>query len=123
MKKLMLVVLFGGGVAFAQQKAPPKPVNVKVPPIPPSTDDLLVAELAKAAWTPADKMGLPAGAQMALIGADPTTTGTTVYLKTPGGYKMPAHWNTHGQHIVVVSGKGTITINGKASPLLPGTYL
>jgi quercetin dioxygenase-like cupin family protein len=120
MKKLMLVLLLGG-VAFADQKAA-KPTTVKLPPVPPSTDDLLVAELAKAAWTPADKMGYPAGAQMALIGADPTTTGTTVYLKTPGGYKMPAHWHTHNQHLVVISGKGTFTINGKPSPMVAGTY-
>src|SRR3954447_3063166 len=113
MKNLMLVLLLGG-VAFADQKEQ-KPANVKLAPLPPSTDDVLVAELAKAAWTPA--VGYPTGAQVALIGQDPTTTGNTVYLKTPGGYKMPSHWHTHGQHLVVVSGKGTFILNGKSAPM------
>jgi quercetin dioxygenase-like cupin family protein len=120
MKRLLLVCLLAGA-AHADQKG--KPVNVKLPPLPPSTDDLLVADLAKAAWTPSEKMGYPAGAQFALIGQDPGTTGPTMYMKTTGGYKIPLHWHTHGERVVVVSGKGTVTLAGKATPFTAGTFV
>src|SRR5262245_34237172 len=99
MKKLAFLMLAFSTVALAQKPAPTdkgKPVTIKVPPLPPSVNDLLFADPAHAAWTPADKLGYPAGAQVALIGQDPVSTGPTMYMKASPGYKMPLHWHTHG---------------------------
>jgi hypothetical protein len=121
MKKL-LVILMLGSVALAD---PPKgkQVQLKVPPLPPSTDDLLLADPAKAGWVPSEKMNLPPGAQLALIGQDPVTTGQTLYWKMSGGYKVPAHFYAHGVHLVFVRGKGAIGINGKSAALSAGSYV
>jgi len=94
-----------------------------VPPLPPSTNELLFADEAHAAWAPAEKLGYPPGAQVALIGQDPVSTGPTVYVKTPAGYKMPLHWHTHGQHLFFVAGKATLTVDGKPHALEPGAYV
>jgi quercetin dioxygenase-like cupin family protein len=106
--------------ALADQKA--KPVQIKVPPLPPSVNELLFADPAHAAWTPAEKLGYAAGAQVALIGQDPVSTGQTVYFKAPAGYKIPLHWHTHGEHIYFISGKATLTIEGKPHVLEAGSY-
>jgi quercetin dioxygenase-like cupin family protein len=120
MKKLLVLVMLGG-VALAQPKG--KPVTVKVPPLPPSTEDLLVAEPAKTAWVPAEKLGYPAGGQVGLVGQDPVNTGKTMYFKMPGGYTLPLHWHTHGEHAVLIAGKGTLTVAGKPVPVSAGSYV
>ena len=130
------------GVVSAQQKAAEKPaaekpaadkakpaadkgkaIEIKVPPLPPSTEDLLIADLAGAAWVSAEKVGYPKGAMMALIGQDPVTTGNTVYFKVPGGFKIPKHWHTHTEYLTLISGKATIIVDGKPHVLSPGSYV
>src|SRR2546429_9043429 len=114
---MMALALLVGHGAFAQ-KAPasPKPspsgektVKLKVPPLPPSTDEYLVAQLADAKWMPAQKLDakMPPGAEVALIGADPVSTGPTTYVRTKAGYKLPAHWHTHLENPIMIAGKGT----------------
>ena len=124
MRTLAIVMLLAAPV-FAQPKAATdrgKPVQIKVPPLPPSVNDLLFADPAKAPWTPAEKLGYAPGAQVALIGQDPVSTGPTIYFKAPAGYKIPLHWHTHGEHIYFVSGKATLTIEGKPHVLEAGSY-
>ncbi len=134
MRRILLVALFSTVAALAQAeapkagapKAPPakpptKPINA--PPLPPSTEDFLVGDPAHAAWVPSEKLGLPKGAQVALIGTDPVTTGATVYLKTPAGWHTPLHWHTHTEYVAFVSGKATFTVDGKAHELVPGVYV
>src|SRR6266568_3276578 len=97
---IALAILVGHG-AFAQKTATAtsgeRTVKLKVPPLPPSTEDYLVAQLAEAKWIPAEKLDakMPPGAEVALIGADPMSTGPTVYLRTKPGYKLPLHSHTH----------------------------
>ena len=120
--------------AFAQKLAPSgaaatpakgTAVKLKLPPLPPSTDESLVAQLADAKWMPAQKLDakIPAGAEVALIGADPVSTGVTMFLRTKGGFKMPLHWQTHIEYDVMVSGKGSIVVDGKKIPASPGTFV
>jgi quercetin dioxygenase-like cupin family protein len=119
--------------AFAQKPAAPaspaasgeKTVKLKVPPLPPSTEDYLVAQLADARWVPAEKLDakLPAGAEVALIGAEPMSTGPTVYLRTKPGYKLPSHWHTHLEYTTMLAGKGTYVVDGKKTATAPGTYV
>lgn len=121
-----------GHCAFAQQKpaAPPsgqkqQQVKLKLPPLPPSTEEYLVAELADARWVPAPKLDakIPPGAEVALIGADPVSTGPTTYLRMKAGYKMPLHWHIHHEYSTMIAGKGTLTVAGKKIAALPGTFV
>ncbi|HEX8950816.1 MAG TPA: cupin domain-containing protein [Polyangia bacterium] len=104
---------------------PQTTLKYRVPPLPPSTDDSLTAQLADARWTPAEKLDpkMPPGAQVALIGADPVSTGPTVYVRTKPGYKMPAHWHTHLETSIMVAGKGTHVVAGRKIPSSPGTFV
>lgn len=117
--------LLAGYCAFAQPKAAPRPVKLKLPPLPPSTDDFLVGELADAKWMPAQKVDahIPPGAEVALIGADPMSTGVTEYMKLKPGYKMPAHAHIHLEWSTMIEGRGTWTVGGKRVAALPGTYV
>lgn len=129
MKKLALVLIGLGATAGAEKPAPKpavdkgRPVTIKVPPLPPSTEDLRFATPSSAAWVPAEKMGMPPGAQVALIAQDPVSTGPTLYLKTPAGYQLPLHWHTHGEKAILAAGKGTFTVAGKAQVAEPGAWL
>jgi quercetin dioxygenase-like cupin family protein len=134
MMRLHIIAALGllSSGALAQKPAAPaspasgdKTVKLKVPPLPPSTDDFLVGQLADAKWVPAEKLDakLPAGAEIALIGADPTSTGPTVYLRMKPGYKLSQHWHTHAEQATMISGKGTYVVDGKKVPTGPGTFV
>ena len=112
-------------IGFCAHAQPEKTVKLKVPPLPPSTEQFLVAQLADAKWTPANKVEpkMPAGADIALIGADPVSTGPTVYLRMKPGYKVPMHWSIHLEYTTVVAGKGSFTVDGKKIAASPGTFV
>src|SRR2546430_11834786 len=112
---IALALVVGHG-AFAQQPSASgeKTVKLKVPPLPPSTDEYLVAQLADAKWVPAQKLDakVPAGAEVALIGADPMSTGATTYVRTKPGYHLPLHSHTHHEYATMIAGKGTYVVDG-----------
>jgi quercetin dioxygenase-like cupin family protein len=112
-----------GFCAYAQQKQ--QTVKLKVPPLPPSTEDYLVAQLADAKWMPAQKLEakMPPGAEVALIGADPMSTGPTTYVRTKAGYTLPLHWHTHLENTTMIAGKGSYVVEGKKIPVSPGTFV
>ena len=89
---------------------------------PPSTEEALVADLATAKFAEATMPQAPKGSQSALIGVDPATKGPTAYSKTPAGAGLPAHWHSHAEYTVLVSGKGTLLLDGKPHQAAPGTY-
>ena len=123
---IALALVVGHG-AFAQKTAPSgeKTVKLKVPPLPPSTEDFLVAQLADARWMAAEKLDakVPAGAEVALIGADPMSTGTTTYVRTKPGYHLTLHWHTHHEYATMIAGKGTYVVDGKKIASVPGTFV
>ena len=121
---IFAIVLLVGYCANAQQKTQ-APVKLKVPPLPPSTEDYLVAQLADAKWMPAQKMDpkIPPGAEVALIGADPVSTGPTIYMRVPAGYHFPAHWHTHHEYATMISGKGSYVVDGKKVTSSAGTFI
>src|SRR5437868_7687350 len=108
-----------GFCAYAQQKQ--TTVKLKVPPLPPSTDEYLVAQLADAKWMPAQKLDakMPPGAEVALIGADPVSTGPTTYVRTKAGYKLPAHWHTHLENAIMIAGKAPMSSTASRSRCRP----
>lgn len=99
--------------------------TIKVPPLPPSTDEALVAQLADAKWVPGQKLDakMPPGAEVALIGADPVSTGPTTYVRTKAGWKLPLHWHMHLETAIMIAGKGTYVVDGKKIPTSPGTFV
>lgn len=116
--------------AVAQKPAAPSgqketTVKFKLPPLPPSTDEYLVAQLADARWIPAQKLDakMPAGAEVALIGADPVSTGPTTYVRMKAGYKLPAHWHMHHEYSTMIAGRGVFVVDGKKISSSPGTFV
>ncbi|MCA1665293.1 MAG: cupin domain-containing protein, partial [Myxococcales bacterium] len=66
---------------------------------------------------------LAAGAEIALIGADPMSTGITAYMRLKPGYRLPAHAHTHTSWLTMLSGKGLWTIDAKKTPSTLGTFV
>jgi quercetin dioxygenase-like cupin family protein len=67
----------------------------------------------EAQWGPAPPM-LPAGAQIAVLTGNPTSTGAySVRLKFPAYYAIPAHSHPTDENVVVVSGALTFGMGNK----------
>ncbi|HEY7953752.1 MAG TPA: cupin domain-containing protein [Polyangia bacterium] len=120
---LALPFAFTIALGAPRAEAEPRKVTIKAPPLPPSTEDLLIASPQHAAWVPSEKLGMPAGAEVALIGADPISTGPTMYLKARAGWHLPSHWHIHTSYLTLVTGRVTLTIDGKKHALVPGSFV
>jgi quercetin dioxygenase-like cupin family protein len=107
MHKLAAVLIAAGATAAAN---------------PPSTEEALVADVATAKFVDATIPQASKGSQSALIGVDPATKGPTNYSKTPAGTGLPAHWHSHAEYTVLVSGKGTLLLDGKPHEAAAGSY-
>ncbi len=91
-------------------------------PSPPSTEEKLVADPTTAKFTPIAISGFAPGAQGAVIGVDPNTKGPTGYAKFPPKYRIAPHWHSYAEYVTVISGKATLTLDGKPYQLAPGSY-
>jgi quercetin dioxygenase-like cupin family protein len=89
---------------------------------PPSTEEALVANVATAKFADSTTPNSPKGMQQAPIGVDPNTKGPTGYGKTPAGAGLPAHWHAFAEYTVILSGKGTLVLDGKAQEVAAGSY-
>jgi hypothetical protein len=78
-------------------------------------------------WGPAPAV-FPKGAQMAVLWGDPTKSGTFVIrLKTPAGYKVPAHHHPTDEYVTVISGDFHLGMGdkldaAKSAALPPGGF-
>jgi quercetin dioxygenase-like cupin family protein len=62
------------------------------------------------------------GAEMAVLHGDPTQAGEYVIrFRTHREIFVPLHWHQHDEHITVVSGPFTISINDARSELVVGS--
>ena len=93
-RSILLAVLAGAALADA--------------PKPPSTEEALVADPADAKFAPVTVPGVPAGAQGAMIGVDPSTKGATTYAKLPAKYHFPMHWHSFAEYTALISGSATL---------------
>jgi mannose-6-phosphate isomerase-like protein (cupin superfamily) len=109
MRKLFPLMFAAAALADA-----PKPV---------STEDPLVANVESAKFVESTTPNSPKGSQGAMIGVDPHTKGATNYGKTPAGTGLPSHWHTFAEYTVLLSGHGTLTLEGKQHQVAPGGYL
>jgi quercetin dioxygenase-like cupin family protein len=90
---------------------------------PPSTEDAQVVHLKDVQWAPPKAKEFPPGALTAPIATDPQTGGSIGYGKFPAGYALPTHWHSFTEYTVLLSGKATFTVDGKASELSPGDFI
>jgi quercetin dioxygenase-like cupin family protein len=95
---------------------------------------LALSSVAQAQVNPNDlKWGsppavFPKGAEMAVLAGDPTKSGTFVIrLKTPAGYKIPAHHHPTDEYVTVIAGDFHLGMGDKLDPaksaaLAPGGF-
>lgn len=63
------------------------------------------------------------GCQIAVLHGDPAKRNSDIFFKVPGDFKIPLHWHTSVERMVLVSGKLDVTYSGeKTGTMLPGTY-
>ena len=71
------------------------------------------------AWQP-----VADGAERAVLHGDPTHAGSFVFrLRTGRDLVVPLHWHRHDEHITVLSGPFSLSVNGERSELAQGSYI
>ena len=66
---------------------------------------------------------MPSCASAATLRGDPRTGPAWVLLKLASGCRVPAHWHTPNEDLLVISGRGTLTMmDGKSLQFVPGAY-
>jgi quercetin dioxygenase-like cupin family protein len=66
---------------------------------------------------------MPTCATGAIIRGDPRSGPAWVMLKLASGCKVPWHWHSANEDLVVISGQGTLTAkDGQPLPFAPGAY-
>ena len=73
-------------------------------------------------WGPCPEF-LPQGCQIAVLNGDPGKPNADVYFKVPGKARLPLHWHTSAERMVLVAGELQVTYEGqKMLTLKPGSY-
>lgn len=73
-------------------------------------------------WGPCPPI-FPKGCQIAVLHGDPARPNADIFLRIPGGYKIPAHRHTSSERMVLVSGKLKVRYQGTPAAILrPGNY-
>jgi len=77
---------------------------------------------AKLKWGPCPPF-LPKGCAIAVLHGDPANDNVDVFFKVPGKSKIPLHWHTSAERMILVAGKLQVTYEGqKMTVMTPGTY-
>ena len=73
-------------------------------------------------WNPCPPI-FPKGCEVTVLRGDPANGRSDVFLRTPANYRLPPHWHTSPEHMILVSGELHVTYEGqKPSVLRPGSY-
>jgi quercetin dioxygenase-like cupin family protein len=73
-------------------------------------------------WGPCPAF-LPAGCQIAVLNGDPAKPNADVFFKVPAGARLPSHWHSSAERMVLVAGELRVTYEGqKPLVLKPGMY-
>ena len=88
-------------------------------------DELSLANLAKDSslnWGPCPAF-LGEACRIAVLHGDPAQSNSDVFFKVPGDYKIPLHWHTSPERMVLVSGKMDVVYEGEeTNTLVTGSY-
>lgn len=77
---------------------------------------------AKLKWGPCPPF-LPKGCAIAVLHGDPAKDNLDVFFKVPAKSKIPLHWHTSPERMILVAGELHVTYEGqKTAVLTPGTY-
>ncbi len=73
-------------------------------------------------WGPCPPI-FPKGCQIAVLHGNPAQPNADIFLRVPGGYKIPPHRHTSAERMVLVSGKLKVRYQGTPAAILrPGNY-
>jgi hypothetical protein len=73
-------------------------------------------------WGPCPPF-IPKGCGITVLHGDPSKPDFDVFFRVPGHSKIPAHWHTSPERMVLVDGEMTVTYEGqKPIKLKPGMY-
>jgi quercetin dioxygenase-like cupin family protein len=68
--------------------------------------------------------GLPTCMTLSAQRGDPTKEGAVILIKMTSGCKVPWHWHTFGEGLMIVNGKARIEMkDAAAAPLIAGDYV
>lgn len=81
--------------------------------------------LESAQWSEpyAGPLGVPKGAQRAVLGIDPKSGGETYYAHFPAGSRFELHWHSYAEYAVVLRGRVTHILGTEKSLLQVGDYV
>jgi mannose-6-phosphate isomerase-like protein (cupin superfamily) len=80
------------------------------------------ADDSRLQWGPCPAF-LPEGCRIAVLHGDPAKSNADVFFKVPANSKLPLHWHTSAERMVLVAGELRVTYDGQAEAILkPGTY-
>ncbi|HEX7046083.1 MAG TPA: cupin domain-containing protein [Gammaproteobacteria bacterium] len=69
------------------------------------------ASSASLKWGPCPEI-FPTGCEIAVLHGDPARENADLFFKVPANYKIPNHWHTSAERMVLVSGKMTVQYEG-----------
>lgn len=73
-------------------------------------------------WGPCPPF-LPKGCAIAVLHGDPAKDNLDVFFKVPGKSKIPLHWHSSPERMILVAGRLEVTYDGQTKAVLtPGTY-
>lgn len=73
-------------------------------------------------WNPCPPI-FPKGCEVTVLHGDPAKGRSDVFLRTPANSRLPLHWHTSPEHMILVAGELHVTYEGqKPSILRAGSY-
>jgi quercetin dioxygenase-like cupin family protein len=73
-------------------------------------------------WGPCPPF-MPAGCALAVLHGDPSKPNADLFFRVPAGARLPVHWHTSAERMVLVSGELRVTYEGQEPVvLMPGAY-
>ena len=89
----------------------------------PAPDDGFSINLVDAKWNPPKPPEIPPGAMVSPIASDPASGASLAYAKFPPGFVFPVHQHSLNEYTTLISGKMTVTVEGKAHEISAGGYI
>jgi mannose-6-phosphate isomerase-like protein (cupin superfamily) len=73
-------------------------------------------------WGPCPAF-LPQGCQIAVLHGDPGKPNADIFFKVPGKTRIPSHWHSSAERMVLVAGELSVEYEGEKTKIMtPGMY-